>query len=137
MPQKVYSGVVVDPDIVPGGAQDMISAAITQHENASVDDIAQTLMSQVKLVDDIPEYTPSDGDEEVEEEKEVGENDQIDSMSSGSAGSYAARLLALSEEKRIAEVKKRMEDAFHMVKIFYLCCEFFINLLNALTANGN
>jgi hypothetical protein len=86
-------------------------------------------MAQIKLTDDIPEYVPSDGDEGVEEENEVGENDQIDSMSSGSAGSYSARLLALSEEKRIAEVKKRMEDAFQMVNnIFYLCCGFFQNL---------
>ena len=104
MPQKAYAGCVIDPDVVAGGTP--------------VEDIIQALMSQTKLDDAIPEYVPSDGDEEVEEENEVNENDKIDSMSSGSAGSYAARLLMLSEEKRIAEVKKRMEDAFHMVKIF-------------------
>lgn len=100
----------------------MIAAVVA--ENNTVDDVTQALMTQIKLADDIPDFVPSDGDEEVEEEeKEVGENDQIDSMSSGSAGSYAARLLALSEEQRVAEVKKRMEDHAKMVNNIFL---FFV-----------
>ena len=119
--QNPYAGVVMDPDVKAGGTQELVYQTVAEHvkEDGSVCayDVVKTLAAKLNIDDgdDIPQYVPSDGDED-EVEMEVGENDKIESMSVGSAGSYAARLLVLSEQKLADEVKARMK----MVRV---CCD--------------
>ena len=122
--QNPYAGVVMDPDIKEGGTQELVYQTVAEHvkhgEDGTVSvcasDVVKSLVDKLNIDDDgvIPEFVPSDGDEQ-EVEMEVGENDKIESMSVGSAGSYAARLLALSEQKLVDEVKHRMEEKRKMV----------------------
>ena len=122
--QNPYAGIVMDPDLREGGTQELVYQTVAEHvkhdEDGSVSvcasDVVKSLVDKLNIDDDgvIPEFVPSDGDEQ-EVGMEVGENDKIESMSVGSAGSYAARLLALSEQKLVDEVKHRMEEKRKMV----------------------
>jgi hypothetical protein len=122
--QNPYAGVVMDPDILVGGTQELVYQTVADHVQ-EVDgsltvcayDVAKSLINQLNIEDGdgVPQYVPSDGDEEQEVEKEVGDNDMIESMSVGSAGSYAAKLLLLAEQK----LAKEMEEKRKMVNIYY------------------